>query len=295
VQYWVENLIQWAKSTVRYRTTKYPELVLAMDILTDEAIARRVAEHPSIRQSSFWEHDGSEGGRAMCFRNADVGDSDGTQLLGSGRQLSGETLQAVRDSVRAYIRDWKPAGWVVGDPSDDEGMQQDDVAAADILEYTYADVRGGEILHSVLYTRPRSRVSYNVLCQFYEGADDSDDVTRYIAQVQRFVKVSPAVAGQGQPLRLAITHLFAAVAVPNVSGVLYHCANYPATDSQSYAPSFINYAVDLQHSEEGVGMTQDKHVMARSSSMVGAYFVPYSNMSGSRREAIDDEEAGVQA
>jgi hypothetical protein len=48
-EYWVENLIQWAKSSVRYRTTKYPELVLVSEILIDWAVAVRLATVPGLR------------------------------------------------------------------------------------------------------------------------------------------------------------------------------------------------------------------------------------------------------
>ena len=47
-EYWVENLIQWAKSIVRYRTTKYPELVLVNDMLIDDALARWLVRQPDL-------------------------------------------------------------------------------------------------------------------------------------------------------------------------------------------------------------------------------------------------------
>eukprot|EP00879_Flechtneria_rotunda_P003052 GHRR01003272.1.p2 GENE.GHRR01003272.1~~GHRR01003272.1.p2 ORF type:complete len:158 (+),score=16.85 GHRR01003272.1:1819-2292(+) len=46
-EYWVENLIQWVKSVVKGRTTKYPELVLVYDTLTDEALVSWCRQHPA--------------------------------------------------------------------------------------------------------------------------------------------------------------------------------------------------------------------------------------------------------
>lgn len=97
--------------------------------------------------------------------------------------------------------------------------------------------------------------SYNTLCHFYEGTAASD-ITCYIAQVVRFVKVTPAAIIH-LSLRLAITHLFNTERVSGVNGTLYHYAAYPARDGHACTPACTNYAVDLHHSEEGVGMTQD--------------------------------------
>jgi hypothetical protein len=70
---------------VRYRTTKYPELVLANDILLDDAIARCCARHASVRDAlGEWEHVDVVGSTFSC---PDVGSSDGSQLLGKGREL----------------------------------------------------------------------------------------------------------------------------------------------------------------------------------------------------------------
>lgn len=260
-EYWVENLIQWAKSSVRYRTTKYPEMVLASDILIDWAIAVRLATVPGLRGVV-------EGWRPQnlgySFTNTDVCDS-GTQLLGSGRSLGAERLAEAAAAVRRYIELWKPAGWSVGM-----------VDGAQFLWYSYANVRGLELLHSTAYTRARVNVSYNVLCQFHEGA--SATLTSYIARVKYFVKVSPPADHDSdmQPvvLRLALSDLFKVSDVSWGAGVVYHSPTYPHSADVQAA------AVDMLVTAQGAAAMRDKHAMARTSTD-GAWFMPYSNMSGS--------------
>lgn len=122
-EYWVENLIQWAKSTVRYRTTKYLELVLASDILVDWAIAVNMATVPGLREKvEGWRPDHL----GYNFSNPDVRDDGGTQLLGSGRLLSGDRVAEGTAAVKRFIQVWTPPGWSV-----------DMVDTAQLLWYSY--------------------------------------------------------------------------------------------------------------------------------------------------------------
>lgn len=152
----MENLIQWAKSTVRYRTTKYPEMVLAGDILLDDAIACVAAEHSAVRQKlAKWQHVDVLG---STYSNPDDGGSDGSQMLGRGKVLkeSERVSMGVDAAVEDHISSFGPAGWTA-----------DMVAWSSVTLYASAQAEGGEILLSTRYTRARSRVSYNVLCQFW--------------------------------------------------------------------------------------------------------------------------------
>jgi hypothetical protein len=263
-EYWVENLIQWAKSTVRYRTTKYPELLLCSDMLVDDALARCTAATPGVRKCvDEWAHGDAEG---VCFTSPDMGGEDGTQLLGPGKELCAADRTAADVAVAGYVSKWQPASW-----------SADQVPAAEMLLYTYADVRGVEILHSVRYTKARTRVSYNVFCQYHEaGAAENAAPTNYVGHVQYFVMVLPPAGCDGQPLRLAITNLHKLETVNGGAGVLYQAPTYPAD------PSHTRYAVHMHMDEHGAAAMHDKLVMACSGT--GAFFMPYSNMSASARE-----------
>lgn len=300
-EYWIENLIQWAKSTVRYRTTKYPELVLAGDILLDDAIARCLAEHDDVRAALFeWEH---VDGCGTTHRNPDDAASDGSQMLGPGRILSvseRETLQ-VDSAVRTFIQEFQ---------SEAVGWTTDMVGAADILLYTYAQAQGGELLHSTRYTRARTRVSYNVMCEFREGErsfavaseDEVEVLTPYVGRVKHFVKVVPPGlrseqdgsfgmnAGQGgddgmrvdeaEPLRLAVIDLHVLQRVEVGGGVSYQSVTY-----STGLPSKANTAVSLSFKRSSWGRLVGKYAFAQEKGAHSpAVFLPYSNLSGSSSE-----------
>uniref|UniRef100_A0A383VXT3 LysM domain-containing protein n=1 Tax=Tetradesmus obliquus TaxID=3088 RepID=A0A383VXT3_TETOB len=269
-EYWVEWLVQWAKSCVRYRTTKFPELVLVSDILVDTALAVKMAKHPDCKTFDGWVPAYSAGAPSFPFR--DDGDAEGTQLQGGGKQLAGTQRDAAVAAVVAYIREWReslgPAGW---------WQQQWDGLA-------YADIRGGEQLQSLAYSRAISRVSYNVLTNYREHRQRPSgrglvlQEIKYIARVRYFVKVSPpprdgtnlGAPSHCQPLRLAIADLFEVQKVADAAGILYHSPRYPQQ------PSHSSYAVGFDQST-----MLDKHVMACAGSE--AWFMPYKNMSGSGR------------
>jgi hypothetical protein len=283
-EYWLENLIQWAKSTVRYRTTKYPELVLAGDILLDDAIARCAAEHEAVRERLVeWEHVDVLG---SSYSNPDDGAADGSQLLGRGKVLgAAERVNLDVDAaVEEYIRKFEPAGWSV-----------DVLAGSTVTLYSSAQAEGSELLHSLRYTRARSRVSYNVLCQFWEGelGDSNSDgsepevPTYYIGRINFFVKVTPPDAmdvdfadeGVAEPLRLAVIDMHLVQRVDSGVGIIYQSVTYC---SGSTACKHPNYALSLCLDYDSYGTIVSKQVMAQDDKT--AFFVPYSNMSASGQD-----------
>jgi hypothetical protein len=161
---------------------------------------------------------------------------------------------------------------------DDElvGMISSWLADASVVKYQYADIRGGEVLQSVAYTRAISRVSYNVLTTYTVDRQQAGSRAlvaksiNYIAKVQYFVKVSAPSGYECAPLRLAIADLFEVQQVPTAAGIMYHS---PCYDKQ---PSHKSYAVSFEQN-----CMQDKHVVAVAGDE--AWFMPYKNMSGSGR------------
>ena len=289
-EYWLENLIQWAKSTVRYRTTKYPELVLANDLMLDDAIARCTAEHDVVRAKlADWEH---KDGLGASHSHPDDGACDGSQLLGRGRLLtrSERVTMGVDAAVDGFIEGFSPDGWT-----------SDLAEGSEIFLYTYAQAAGSELLHSTMYTRARSRVSYNALCQFWEGergepeegaSEEPEVPTDYIGKILCFVKViPPAVTPQAmdidpsvdqgglgavkaEPLRLAIMDLHVLQRVDAGVGMAFQSVTY-ATGF----PAYSSFALSLSADDSSWGSMYHKLAMATADGV--AFFLPYSNMSAS--------------
>jgi hypothetical protein len=230
-----------------------------------------------------WEHVDVLG---SSYSNPDDGAADGSQLLGRGKVL-GATERVnlgVDAAVEEYIREFEPAGWSL-----------DVLAGSTVTLYSSAQAEGSELLHSVRYTRARSRVSYNVLCRFWEGelGDSSSDVsepevpTYYIGRINFFVKVTPPDAmdvdfadeGGAESLRLAVMDLHLVQRIDSGVGIIYQSVTYC---SGSTACEHPNYALSLCYDEDSYGTIISKQVMAQDDKT--AFFVPYSNMSASGQD-----------
>lgn len=288
-EYWLENLIQWAKSTVRYRTTKYPELVLAGDILLDDAIARCVRDHDAVRAKlADWQHVDTPG---MSYTNPDDGGGDGSQLLGRGKVLcAAERVALGADAaVEGYICECEPAGW-----------SADLLARSTVTLYTYAQAEGHELLHSTRYTRARSRVSHNVLCEYWEGEHgegsgsdaDVEVPTYYVGKINYFVKVTaPEHMETDQPegdehgaeeqhaetMRLAVMDLHLLQRIDTGVGIVYQSVTYCAG-----AAAHCNAALSLSVNPDSWGCIVSKHALAQDNGV--AFFVPYGNMSAAGQD-----------
>jgi hypothetical protein len=250
-EYWVENLIQWAKSIVKGRTTRYPELVLVQDMLIDEALAEWRMQHPSLMK---W-YDEWCPSAAFCGSNLDTAGADGSQLLGSGRALTDMECDTAKQGWSLRMQQ----GLVV------PGWQPGDFSHASLMHYKHADVRGSEILHSLDYLRATSRQSYYMLVNFTENGV----LTRYMARVLFFVKAS---APSLPDLRVAVCELYLVAQQAGAIGTLWHtrCFN---------RPTHSNYTVCFGSDE-----MKEKHVMAQAcKGDADAWFIPYRNMSGMDR------------
>jgi hypothetical protein len=251
-EYWVENLIQWAKSVVKGRTTVHPELVLVNDMLIDDGLDRARALYADhVKSFDQWV----PAYRSLEVRgsNVDDGDVDGNQLLGSGKDLKQSEAGLVVAALHRRIDELCPAGW-----------DHSDVNAATIHVYTYADIHGRELLHSTSYLRPKSRVSYNALVAYEEAG--GVEVT-YVARVRFFVKV--AAVGR-VPLRVGIADMCRVQLVPEATGRVWHASHYGSPDHICY-PVLLNEF-------------QNKHVLVQAScGSEAAWFIPYGNMSGQGR------------
>lgn len=262
-EYWVENLIQWAKAIVRGRTTKCPELVLLMDMLCDDALSRLRMDHPGeLRTFEEWFPPG-----AMRGSNLDAGGPDGTQLLGSGYELSSsQRAQLLEGWKKRAEQGLLPHGWFSSDlePRGTPPRVKPPVASA--LLYKHADVRGYETLHSVVYFRATQRKSYFVLVKYREGVPAVE--VSYMAKVLFFVKLS---AKRRAALRVAVCELHRVQREDRAVGTLWHTPSF-------HQPAYASYAVCCGPEEMSC-----KYVAALDPNSTDAWFIPYTNMSGADR------------
>jgi hypothetical protein len=188
MEFWIEQYIQFGKSSVRYRATSNPELILVHDLCVDDALQRaRFAKGvfrsmPARYNDIIQDHDRVLGG------NIDEGDYDtGHMLLGAGTlKMSSDREKVIRQAFAELVSTTPVSGWSDGD-----------AASAAFVIYKRADVRGIELLHSRMYKRNRTRVSRYIMAQYVE----EQGVETYIVDVSFFVL---ATKGNRVPIRFAV-------------------------------------------------------------------------------------------
>ena len=198
LEYWVERSIQDLKSSVKYRTTEWPEKIAVQRILVGQRLHLLCTEHPEVR--GFDEL--CPAYRAAAVKgNVDSGASvHGSQLLGVGKPVSNPEREATfRTGLRRLLRSGRPAGW----------SHQRDTDSAALHLHTYANKQGDEIITSTAHFRSRSRVSYFVKVTYLRtgGADV------YIGRVSEFLRVEQAQSPnvpEPRVLRVACCDLFKA-------------------------------------------------------------------------------------
>ncbi|KAK9918436.1 hypothetical protein WJX75_004081 [Coccomyxa subellipsoidea] len=182
LELWVENMVQLAKSTTKFRTTANPEILLVNQVLLTEAIKKAPTIWPYLRDYNQLVYGSSEGAPDRGNLLDQPYAEDNTGFIGSGARP--KTAELVKP------RDFPQDGWTD--------------AACDTATYTVykaVDIKGIEIVLSRAYLMARSRVSYFVRVD-YEG-----DGT-YVARISKFLKVSRGDAEGGSALRIAVADLF---------------------------------------------------------------------------------------
>jgi hypothetical protein len=256
-EYWIEMMVQFAKSSVRYRTTRFPEKVLAADMCMDEALHVWQLLWPGACLKTFDEWLPNVRSAQHRGQGLDEGDADGNLLLGNGKALSKVTnadASRARAALRSCIRDIQPEGWDV-----------DDADTACLTVYQYADLHTFQNVYSKAYTRATRRVSHLVRCKYEEG----DGVTEYIADVRFFVLARSPNGVSEQDLRLGVSDLFELQKVQRTLGCAW-TATYPGN------PSHTDYGVRLQE-------MSDKMVMCACDEPGRVQFIEYGTTSGTGR------------
>lgn len=202
---------------------------------------------------------------AMRGKNLDDG-SQQVQLLGSGKALPASDRQAAIAAVQQFVDDF---------PDSAPGWTREMITADRLLMYQHADHRPSDanamVILSQAYTRARSRVSYYVEVEYYEGSDTAP--TKYVARVKYFVAATPESSSSAQTasdeaaadtLRLAVADLYKYEVVQQRIGDLIKVPNMKS-------PTCQNYPVDL-------AIIRRKLVILGDESSV-ACFMPYNNIS----------------
>jgi hypothetical protein len=225
LEFWIENFIQFAKSSVRYRATSKPELVLVHDMCVDDALLR--ARHlfgilqnlPALLRDLYPDTDVVPG------THVDYGDGHGEQLLGAGVvRMDSSMREATTEALKKLIEDTGEPGWTIGD-----------AALARLTIFKRGDTRGEELVHSRQYKRVRTRVSHYVSCQY----EEEGDTIRYMADVQWFAM---ARLPDKPIIRFAVAHIAKMERVASDIGV-YWRAYMRDTRRPGYQ---ANYGVRLQ-------------------------------------------------
>ncbi len=190
MEFWVENLVQLAKSTVNFRTAGDPEVLIVNQLLLDHALAIVRRDHaqrdapphvrafdelvPAYRMAPLRGHAVDAGGATSL-----------AQLLGNGQTPFVTKspfvweINAAMDVFKSEFQE-KASAQHLADAS----------LCQEYLVYYRAQTTTGAIVTSTAYQRPRKRISDWVLCQYQEMQADGSAVTRtYMACIRYFVKV----------------------------------------------------------------------------------------------------------
>lgn len=254
-EWWVEQLIQLMKSSVRGRHTHRPELVAVNDMMLQEALHMVKVAEPSVKTFDEWVPEWGSG--AMQGTNLDDGDREGgIGMLGCGKLLARKARADAVDVITKYVRDHAVRGW-------SDGV----LSAAQILQYQHA-YRGATregpsmIVQSLAYTRVRTRASCYVQVTFVENRQRVD----YVVAVHHFLMCCRHGAHQADALRLAVCDLHSTSRDPSTAELLV------VSDLGSPSPECKRQALP-------VSWLKRKLLCMRVRGSQKAYFAKYDNVS----------------
>ena len=269
-EFWVENLMQRCKSTVKYRARSNPEVLLVNSLMQQHALAM-VRRDNGFRDGKPYVQWYDE--RLPQYRNADLqvehadaGASNGSQLLGKGTvpkpAVQKATLASLKLCQSQYSSVWKSQGWT-------EPLKPEDVL---LMTYKRAQLgESRELLLSESCQLSKTRVSYYAAVHYL-------DEGMYIARIKYFVKVhnmTPATAATPSSLRYAIADLYATQALPDPDGILGTC--FAVTIAECKKPSHCDYAVLLDDLQGKVMWAEPAQHVGDAGTIAGLY-VQYPNM-----------------
>jgi hypothetical protein len=275
-EFWLEQLMQWAKHATKFRTTGCPEKLIMGCILVRLALDRCAAESVLNLSMGGWVDKMRGVARADTYagKHLDLGEGGRVGLLGSGVEVDvesgGSEAEECRRALDTYFTEFTLGAWT-----------EQDMDEAKMAKYKRAQLEGGEIIHSSAYDRATSRVSSYVSARYEEtltrkGSTSVEEV-RYVGHVRYFLKVTPTaqcMQGGGRVLRFACADMYKADVVQGPLGEILY-ANGMCGGRQK--PLQKAYPVALSAVEGKVVRCQEGALATLSESRKVA-FVPYSHV-----------------
>ena len=174
-EWWVEQLVQLMKSTLRYRNTTTPELVAVNDLLLRHALARVKVQHPHLKD--FDELVPEWGSGAMHGKNLDVR-WRGVQLLGSGRRVKEGSRSEAVSALERHLKDF---------PLENLRFDELDLETLLLYEHCYKEAKGADdemVILSDSYLRSRSRISKYALVDY----EERNGLVWYVCAMKYYIK-----------------------------------------------------------------------------------------------------------
>jgi hypothetical protein len=234
-EFWLEQLVQWAKRMTKFRTTGCPEKLIMGCIQMKMALGRCSVESARnltmgglIDEQRLVPRSSDYAGTNLDTNHVGV-----AGLLGSGTVVvSASELAEGKSALLTYVMVFFP----------DSPWSEREIDEAHFMRYTRVQLEGGEIIHSSGYGRAISRVSCYVGCRYQEeDRHGVDHEVHYVGHVRYFLKVTPPATclQRGWPvLRLAITDLYAAECFKwQVGDIIYAhgmCGRRPKPTHRAY-------------------------------------------------------------
>lgn len=265
-EFWLEQLVQWAKQMTKFRTTGCPEKLIVGYILTRLALDHLRAHSASNLTMEEWVDQQQGVARADTFRGTilDPGAADGTGMLGSGEEeVAGERYAECRVALSKYSNDFQ-----------DEAWSDRDMAEAKLVVYKRVQLGGGEIIHSSSYGRACSRVSYYITTKFTEHVRGrGEQEVLYVGHVRYFLMAT--TADGTRVLRLAIADLYKTDVVRQEVGEIVYakgmCGGLPT-------PAHRGYPVRLPSIGGKVVLCAKKGALSKLPASHTVPFVSYSHV-----------------
>ncbi len=252
-EWWVERGVQEVKSSTKFRSTLYPELLFASEHVARTALtSMRYANRDACRTFNEWVPEYFSANVTLRSALTDDEDAEGNQLLGGG-YVHANRLEVIRAlEATTDFEDMLERNNIVASRFDECQVQK----------FKRALKRRDEVLLSKEYGRAQ-RESYYILVRY------ADTAGVWVGEVLYYAKVIPP---QGNTLRLAICNLHVAKEVSPGFFRVQKFDEREASAAERNAQVLLNsYPVELK--------TVDHKVMRCSAGQGTAYFLKYTTFS----------------